>query len=65
MGDCAGMAADLFESYAVMLVASLILGKVAFGNDGLVFPLFIPAIGIITAVIGIFVVRPRQATAAG
>jgi K(+)-stimulated pyrophosphate-energized sodium pump len=60
VGDCAGMAADLFESYAVTLVASLILGKVAFGNYGLVFPLIVPAIGVITAVIGIFVVAPRK-----
>ena len=60
VGDCAGMAADLFESYAVMLVASLILGKVAFGNYGLVFPLIVPMLGVITAVIGIFVVAPRQ-----
>src|SRR5579864_697117 len=59
VGDCAGMAADLFESYAVMLVASLILGKSAFGDKGLVFPLIIPAIGVITAVIGIFSVVPR------
>jgi K(+)-stimulated pyrophosphate-energized sodium pump len=60
VGDCAGMAADLFESYAVMLVASLILGEVAFGNYGLVFPLIVPMIGVITAVIGIFVVAPRK-----
>jgi K(+)-stimulated pyrophosphate-energized sodium pump len=60
VGDCAGMAADLFESYAVTLVASLILGKVAFGNYGLVFPLIVPAIGVVTAVIGIFVVAPRK-----
>ncbi len=65
VGDCAGMAADLFESYAVMLVASLILGKVAFGNDGLALPLFIPAIGIVTAIIGIFVVRPRASDRSG
>jgi K(+)-stimulated pyrophosphate-energized sodium pump len=65
VGDCAGMAADLFESYAVMLVASLILGKVAFGNDGLALPLFIPAIGIVTAIIGIFVVRPRPSDRSG
>src|SRR6201986_1803170 len=58
VGDCAGMAADLFESYSVMLVASLILGKTAFGDRGLVLPLLIPAIGVITAVIGIFSVRP-------
>ncbi|MEU8377932.1 sodium-translocating pyrophosphatase [Streptosporangium sp. NPDC048865] len=59
VGDCAGMAADLFESYAVMLVASLILGKVAFGVEGLVFPLIVPMIGVITAIIGIFVTAPR------
>ncbi len=59
VGDCAGMAADLFESYAVTLVAALILGKVAFGEQGLVFPLLVPAIGAITAVIGIYLTRPR------
>jgi K(+)-stimulated pyrophosphate-energized sodium pump len=60
VGDCAGMAADLFESYAVMLVASLILGVKAFGSQGLVFPLIVPMIGVITAVAGIFVVAPRK-----
>ena len=65
VGDCAGMAADLFESYAVMLVASLILGKTAFGDDGLVFPLIIPMIGVITAVIGIFLVQPRKGDRSG
>jgi len=59
VGDCAGMAADLFESYAVTLVASLILGKAAFGAYGLVFPLIVPAIGVITAIIGIYLTKPR------
>ena len=59
VGDCAGMAADLFESYAVTLVASLILGKAAFGEAGLVFPLIVPAIGVITAIIGVFLTKPR------
>lgn len=59
VGDCAGMAADLFESYAVTLVAALILGKAAFGTLGLVFPLVVPAIGVLTAVVGIFAVSPR------
>ncbi|WP_410789016.1 sodium-translocating pyrophosphatase [Kribbella sp. C-35] len=59
VGDCAGMAADLFESYAVMLVASLILGKAAFGEQGLIFPLIVPAIGALTAVLGVFLTRPR------
>ncbi|MFJ7989666.1 sodium-translocating pyrophosphatase [Streptomyces sp. NPDC096351] len=65
VGDCAGMAADLFESYAVTLVAALILGKAAFGDHGLAFPLIVPAIGVITAVIGIFAVSPRRADRSG
>lgn len=60
VGDCAGMAADLFESYAVTLVAALILGTAAFGTAGLVIPLVIPAIGVITAIIGIFTTAPRK-----
>jgi K(+)-stimulated pyrophosphate-energized sodium pump len=65
VGDCAGMAADLFESYSVMLVAALILGTAAFGNQGLVFPLLVPMIGVITAVIGIFAVMPRDGDRSG
>jgi K(+)-stimulated pyrophosphate-energized sodium pump len=65
VGDCAGMAADLFESYAVTLVASLILGRVAFGTEGLVYPLIVPMIGVITAVIGIFAVAPRAKDRSG
>ncbi len=60
VGDCAGMAADLFESYAVVLVAALILGKAGFGDAGLIYPLIVPAIGTLTAVIGIFLTRLRS-----
>ena len=60
VGDCAGMAADLFESYAVTLVASLILGSSAFGAKGLIFPLIVPAIGILTAIVGVYVTRVRS-----
>jgi K(+)-stimulated pyrophosphate-energized sodium pump len=60
VGDCAGMAADLFESYAVTLVAALILGKAGFGDSGLIYPLIVPAIGIITAILGIFLTRLRS-----
>ncbi|GAB78228.1 K(+)-stimulated pyrophosphate-energized sodium pump [Austwickia chelonae] len=59
VGDCAGMAADLFESYAVTLVAALILGRAAFGEQGLVFPLMVPAIGALTAVLGVVATRSR------
>ena len=59
VGDCAGMAADLFESYAVTLVAALILGSQAFGDKGLVFPLLIPAIGALTAVLGVYLCQAQ------
>ena len=59
VGDCAGMAADLFESYAVTLVAALILGSQAFGDKGLVFPLLVPAIGALSAVAGVYLMKPR------
>ena len=60
VGDCAGMAADLFESYAVMLVASIILGRAAFGASGLVFPLVVLGAGVITALAGVYLTRPRD-----
>jgi K(+)-stimulated pyrophosphate-energized sodium pump len=63
VGDCAGMAADLFESYEITIIASLILGYSAFQTLhlnpvlGLLFPLVVAAIGILTSVVGIFLVR--------
>jgi len=71
VGDCAGMAADLFESYEVTLVASLILGAAAFAqNDlgaivGVMFPLFVRAVGVITSIVGILAVAPRSETEHG
>jgi K(+)-stimulated pyrophosphate-energized sodium pump len=53
------MAADLFESYAVTLVAALILGKVAFGEQGLVFPLVVAGVGAVTAALGVILTRVR------
>ncbi|MDG4803419.1 sodium-translocating pyrophosphatase [Micromonospora sp. WMMD980] len=65
VGDCAGMAADLFESYAVTLVAALILGRAAFGEDGLVFPLIISTIGVLVAIVGVFITRLRTSDRSG
>jgi K(+)-stimulated pyrophosphate-energized sodium pump len=59
VGDCAGMAADLFESYAVTLVAALILGQTAFGAKGLLLPLIIGGIGILSSAVGILSTKLR------
>jgi K(+)-stimulated pyrophosphate-energized sodium pump len=65
VGDCAGMAADLFESYAVTLVAALILGRAAWGADGLVFPLVVAGIGVLVAILGVFITRLRPSDRSG
>jgi K(+)-stimulated pyrophosphate-energized sodium pump len=69
VGDCAGMAADLFESYEITLIAALILGYAAFKNihphnvvAGIIFPIVVPAIGIIASAIGILSVRATANT---
>src|SRR5699024_9417153 len=64
VGDCAGMAADLVESDAVTLVAALILGRAAFGEAGMVCPLIVPAIGVLTALIGIYLTTGRAGQSA-
>jgi K(+)-stimulated pyrophosphate-energized sodium pump len=75
VGDCAGMAADLFESYVITIIASIILGFAAFGSLGgsyahhsaraVVFPLIVPAFGILASAIGVYLVkwRPGDRTA--
>jgi K(+)-stimulated pyrophosphate-energized sodium pump len=63
VGDCAGMASDLFESYEITIIAALILGYEAFksihlpSERGLIYPLVVAGIGILTSALGIFLVR--------
>jgi K(+)-stimulated pyrophosphate-energized sodium pump len=69
VGDCAGMAADLFESYVITIIAAIILGFAAFRSLGgsfalhsaraVVFPLIVPAFGIVSSVVGVYLVRAR------
>ena len=51
VGDCAGMAADVFESYSVTMVAAVMLGYAAFGYKGMIFPLMVQAVGVVSSLI--------------
>jgi K(+)-stimulated pyrophosphate-energized sodium pump len=62
VGDCAGMAADIFESYEVTIVSALILGLTLVALDPthnlkwIVYPLIIRGIGVISSILGTFTV---------
>ncbi|MBM3130276.1 MAG: sodium-translocating pyrophosphatase [Chloroflexi bacterium] len=66
VGDCAGMAADIFESYEVTIVAAMILG-IAIATAGpvfefkwILFPLLVRAIGVISSIISTYSVRTTE-----
>jgi K(+)-stimulated pyrophosphate-energized sodium pump len=60
VGDCAGMAADIFESYEVTIVSTLILGVALYAITGhifwIIFPLVVRGVGVISSIIGTFMV---------
>lgn len=62
VGDCAGMAADVFETYAIsiigtMLVAFLTLRDV---HEAVIYPFLLGGISVIGAIAGIFYVNKRK-----
>jgi K(+)-stimulated pyrophosphate-energized sodium pump len=61
VGDCAGMAADIFESYEVTIVSGLILGLALWHLTGrlewIIFPLMVRGIGVLSSIFGTYLVR--------
>jgi K(+)-stimulated pyrophosphate-energized sodium pump len=58
VGDCAGMAADLFETYVVTVVAAMVLGGLIFpGSEAIFLPLFLGSIAILASILSTFFVR--------
>lgn len=64
VGDCAGMAADIFESYEVTIVSALILGVtlslITGHNEFILFPLLVRGIGVLASIIGTYLVRSES-----
>ncbi|MBN1563217.1 MAG: sodium-translocating pyrophosphatase, partial [Anaerolineae bacterium] len=60
VGDCAGMAADIFESYEVTIVSSLILGLALTAINGelywIVLPLLVRGVGVVSSIVGTYAV---------
>jgi K(+)-stimulated pyrophosphate-energized sodium pump len=61
VGDCAGMAADIFESYEVTIVSGLILGLALWHITGhfewVIYPLLVRGVGVLSSIIGTYAVR--------
>ena len=64
VGDCAGRGADLFESTAAENIGAMILGVAlfpVFGIEGIIFPLVARGFGVFASIVGVYVVRAREA----
>jgi K(+)-stimulated pyrophosphate-energized sodium pump len=69
VGDVAGMGADLFESYVGSIIGTMVLGaafislaefQAVGGLNGVLLPLVLAGVGIITSIIGTFFVRVKE-----
>lgn len=61
VGDVAGMGADLYESYVGSIVAAMALAFAAgFGISGVVLPLLLAAAGVVSSIIGTFLVHTKE-----
>jgi K(+)-stimulated pyrophosphate-energized sodium pump len=59
VGDCAGMAADVFETYAVSLVGAILAGLLTLGGNpaAIVYPFVLGGISVLGAICGIVFVN--------
>ena len=71
VGDCAGMGADLYESYVGSILSALVIAAAAGRPEGIALAFWLAGIGIIASILGIFFIkafkggRPERALTTG
>ncbi len=69
VGDCAGRGADLFESFSDNIIGTMIVGVIfayssfGYGTNAIIFPLLIQSVGVVSSIIGVFVIRESKSHA--
>src|ERR1043166_867234 len=59
VGDCAGMAADVFETYAVSLIGAILVGALTLATEpaAIVYPFVLGGISVLGAILGVLFVN--------
>lgn len=63
VGDCAGRGSDLFQSFSDDIITGMIMGTAfiwRYGNNAVIFPFLMEAMGILACMAGIFIVKGRK-----
>jgi K(+)-stimulated pyrophosphate-energized sodium pump len=63
VGDCAGMAADVFETYAISIIGTILVGFLTLAEtpQAVIYPFLLAGISVLSAMVGIYYVNKRHA----
>lgn len=60
VGDCAGMGADLYESFVGSILSGLVIAASMQSEKGMILSLFLAGLGIIASIIGVFSIKTAK-----
>ena len=62
VGDCAGMAADVFETYAISIIGTILVGFLTLAEtpQAVIYPFLLAGISVLSAIVGIYYVNKRH-----
>jgi K(+)-stimulated pyrophosphate-energized sodium pump len=67
VGDCAGRGSDLFQTFSDDIITGMLMGVLfisKYGPNGVIFPFMLEAVGVLSSIFGISIVRRWKRTSA-